>query len=765
MKIDKKCNSFRSYPNCLKRRVKFLICIFMIILNAISPVIASAAVDSNTLSDSDTDANRLYVGGELHAFYPSNAVFSEQMQKYIDAVDSLSFAWSRIDGTDPGNLNITKGQSGNQGFYYPADYLQPVEYAKSQGKSIQLNIYMKGSDGAMLLPYEDKRAQILQAVVNSMQTDISQGEGIYYDGVVIDFEGLQDTDLNKTPILYDGKQIGTYFTQFLTDLKQQLEPLGKKLYVAVNPTLYYDGYHYREILDIADRVILMAHDYEPTEKLNKAQVEQYTGYDALEPVNSPAPIQLVRQAVQEITAAADPSELSKVWLQIAFDSAQWQFSISGADGWGPLDASTLSNQGRLTPLYQSIKARIDNLDGYGQNISKGYNNELQSPFIQYYNSKDKTWNVILYEDSSSIAAKLDLAKSSGLGGISIWSFGNMPDYNDDIGKRYQLDGWSAILAGLSEPYTKSSDSNTIIHFSDKTIEQAVREKLGKLTGNISKTDAKSIYRLYLPSGVKSLSDLKNLTNLEYLDAQQLGLKDITALGKLNNLRVLYLQRNQITDISQLKNLKHLQLLSLNGNKLTGVTPLSGLSELRELYLAENWISDISPISKLRNLRILNLGANNITKINSLSGLVNLEDLYLKENKITSISSLSSLKVLRILSLDKNRISSIKPLTGLTSLKELYLPENRVANISYLKGLDNLKVLSLNRNSIVDLKTLAQLKTLEKLYLKNNKIKDVSSLKGLINLQELYLGGNLISNYSPLSGIYPNLNSQCDFVLK
>lgn len=705
-------------------------------------IILLKAVSSPTV-EAVTDGKGLYAGGELHAFYPSNAVFSKQMEQYIDEVDSVSFAWSKVDATDPSSLNTVKGKNDNQGFYYPEDYLQVVKYAKSKGKSIQLNIYMGGSDGKKLLPYKDKKSQLLQAILSALQTDITQGEEVYYDGVVIDFEGLKDTDGNQTPVLYNGKVIGTHFTQFLSDLKKQLEPLGKKLYVAVNPLLYYDGYHYDEILDIADRVILMAHDYEPVEKLQKSQVEQYTGYDAIEPINSPAPIRLVKQAVKEIKEAADPSQLSKVWLQIAFDSAQWQYKVSSANGWESLDDSALSIKGRLTPLYKSIKARIDNQDGYGQNITQGYNNELQSPFIQYYNTKDKTWNVILYEDSRSITAKIEMAKQSGLGGISIWSLANMPDYNDSKGKEFHLNGWSAILTNMSTPYTATAESKKTISFKDKAVEQAVREKLGKLTGSVSVADAKSIYRLSLPSGVQSLSDLKYLTNLEYLNAKKLDMKDITTIGKLTNLRVLYLQRNQISDISPLKKLKNLQILSLNGNQVASIASLSGLTQLRELYLAENKLKDISALSKLTNLSVLNLGTNSITKISSLSGLKKLSVLYL----------------------DNNKISDLKPLSKLTALTQLYLPGNKVADISSLKGLKKLKILSLNRNAVTDLTPLAKLTSLEKLYLKSNKIKNVTPLKGLTKLNELYLSGNKISDYSELKNIYPNLKKQCDFVLK
>ncbi|MFT4146252.1 MAG: leucine-rich repeat domain-containing protein, partial [Mobilitalea sp.] len=537
--------------------------------------------------------------GVLHAFYPSNAVFSDQIKSYIDNVDSLSFAWSRIDAEDITALNIIKAKNGNYGFYYPSNYIEPVKYAKNNGKSIQLNIYMDGKDATEVLPSADKRSSVIKAITDHLQLDISQGEGIYFDGVVIDFEGLRNTGSDKKSILYEGKTISYYYTQFLTELKTQLTLLDKTMFVAVNPLLYYDGYEYSDLLELADQVILMAHDYEPVQKLQKNQVQQYTGYDVLEPVDSLAPIGSVRDALNDLRrAAADVSQMSKVWLQITFDSAQWQYDVTSAAGWETLKDTVLSKEIRSTPLYKSIKDRVDNKDGAGQNLTYGYNNELQSPYLQYYNSANKTWNVILYEDSTSISAKIDLARTYGVGGISVWSLANVPDYTDTNGLKYKLNGWSTILSKMSIFHKAVANSTKTVTFKDTVIEKAVREKLGFTTEKITVYDIQGIYRLKLPTGVKSIKDLTNLTNLEYLDAQQLGLKDITSLGTLTGLRVLYLQRNSIAEISTLKKLKNLETLSLNGNQVSSITALAGLTKLQKLYLRENKIASLTPSSNI-----------------------------------------------------------------------------------------------------------------------------------------------------------------------
>lgn len=761
-----------NYNNCLiksmKRLVKLCLFVLFIALYSIQPFTAfakeSTQDDSPGVKEAKSTATTMkQKNGELHAFYPANAVFSEQIKKYIDDLDSISFAWSRIDAIDSGNLNTVKGKNGNYGFYYPNDYIKPLEYAKSKGKSIQLNIYMDGEDCTKLLPDKNSRSAMVISIVNAMQTDLSQGNELYYDGVVIDFEGLRDTDKNDNPILYNGKPISDYFIQFLSELKEGFNLMDKNLYVAVNPGVYYDGYDYSKILDIADRVILMAHDYEPTGKLYKYQTKQYTGYDALEPINSLAPIQMVRKALNEMqNAATDSTWLSKVWLQITFDAAQWQFEVKSAKGWENLADATLSKGKRLTPLYKSIKERVDNTDGYGENISYGYNNELQSPYMQYYNLSDKSWNVIIYEDSNSIGAKIDLAKNYKLGGISLWSLSNLPDYNDATGKKFHLNGWDTVISKMNAYDTLPSGSGKYVSFTDTLVEQAIREKLGKETGKISTFELQSIYRLKLPVGVKSLKDLYKLTNLEYLDASGLNLKDITAIGSLTKLRVLYLARNSISNISALKKLSDLELLSLNGNQLVYINTLSSLPNLRELYLRENKIININALNKLIKLETLETGKNSITKIDGIKNLKNLKFLALDNNQITDISALKTLTNIKYLDLSNNKITTIKSLKSLNGLESLYLQRNNISDISSISVLKKLKLLSLNGNKISEVQPLAKLTLLEKLYLKDNKIKSIASLKGLVNLKELYLMGNPVTNYSPVKTVYSKKGFLCDF---
>lgn len=621
----------RTIKQFLVKIIAALICI-VLLSGYLNPQYALAGVSTSNEATSLLDLTKTESTnaeteqrGTLHAFYPANATFTEQIQTYIDQLDSISFAFAQIDADDPAYINTTKGKNGNYGFYYPSDYIMPISYAKEQGKSIQLNIYMSDSDSNLILSDQEKQKELLQAIIDILQTEIAQGSNLYYDGVVIDFEGLRNTDESGNSILYEGKPISDYFVQFLKELNQKLDSIQKKLYVAVNPLLYYDGYDYAQILTIADQVILMAHDYEPTKKLYKYQISQYTGYDALEPMDSLAPINKVRQSLNDmLEAAGDALMLSKVWLQISFDTAQWQFGAKSMSDWMTQSNMTLSKSNRITPLYTTLKDRVANVDKSGTDLSYGYNNELQSPYLQYINASNQTYNIILYEDSKSIKAKINLAKSYELGGISLWSLNNVPDYNDTLSKKYGLNGWDTILTAMEDFDSLPANASKYVSFSDKAVELAVREKLGKTTGKITAYELGSIYRLKLGKGVKSLVDLKKMKQLEYLDASSLGLTDITNLSSLTKLRVLYLQRNKISNITPLKGLTNLEVLSLNGNQITSVKSLAKLKSLQKLYLRENKLKSIYYLKWLGNLKELYVKGNSITTYSSMKKIYNTD---------------------------------------------------------------------------------------------------------------------------------------------
>ncbi|WP_217302693.1 cell wall-binding repeat-containing protein [Clostridium sp. 001] len=252
----------------------------------------------------------------------------------------------------------------------------------------------------------------------------------------------------------------------------------------------------------------------------------------------------------------------------------------------------------------------------------------------------------------------------------------------------------------------------IVSFKDKNLEEAVRDSIDKPNGTLYKSDVEKI---------------------TVLSAQDRGIKDISGIENLTNLQSLALYSNQISDISMVKDLTNLQELNLADNQISDISGLKDLTNLQTLYLQNNKISDINGLKDLTNLQKLLLENNEISDISALKGLTNLESLSLDDNKISDINMLKDLTNLQNLFLADNEISNISALKGVTSLQELYLDSNKISDISELNSLTNLQALGLSSNEISDIKGLKDLIILKFLDLKNNKISDVdkASLKNFL----------------------------------
>lgn len=75
-----------------------------------------------------------------------------------------------------------------------------------------------------------------------------------------------------------------------------------------------------------------------------------------------------------------------------------------------------------------------------------------------------------------------------------------------------------------------------------------------------------------------------LSAREVLHVQGNGLRDLTPLAHLTQLRTLTLQDNRIADLGPLRDLRRLEVLWLAGNPVSDLGPLAGLHQLEDLWL-------------------------------------------------------------------------------------------------------------------------------------------------------------------------------------
>lgn len=144
------------------------------------------------------------------------------------------------------------------------------------------------------------------------------------------------------------------------------------------------------------------------------------------------------------------------------------------------------------------------------------------------------------------------------------------------------------------------------------------------------------------SDVKDITGLSRAVHIEELVLEDLGsFTEVEIIYELDDLEILelsdsHVQDDEITGVSKLNELK---VLNLEDNDISNLAPLKGLSGLKVLDLRANKLKTIIPLGRLKKLEILDLAHNNIASLSSISKLVNLKHLDLAGNEVTDITTL------------------------------------------------------------------------------------------------------------------------------
>lgn len=118
-------------------------------------------------------------------------------------------------------------------------------------------------------------------------------------------------------------------------------------------------------------------------------------------------------------------------LQISFDWTVWQKK----------DGKVINS----VPKTYDLKSFLDLLNS-DQKIDYYYSKEYSSPYIKFTDPKTGIENTVWYENTSSVMEKVRLAEMFGIGGISLWRLGLIPDYESAAdGRKLEMDVWQNIL--------------------------------------------------------------------------------------------------------------------------------------------------------------------------------------------------------------------------------------------------------------------------------------------------------------------------------
>lgn len=332
----------------------------------------------------------------LHGFY----AFSSFSQIGLTAeMDGVSLGWARLAAREDGTPWINTTSADGNSWTIPQQPEAALDCFRENGTPYNLNIFC---DDAAILTDPVTRAAAAQAVA-------AYADG--YAGITMDYEALRAGSKDS-------------FTAFMTELRAALSA-DKTLYVCVTPVVpdgsYFDGYDYRALGELCDKVILMAHDY------------QYTsvpvGYLGTTRTDSPlTPFNKIYYALCALTdPATGVADRSKLALAISFGSVGWQVDPEGR----------LLDTASVHPAPATISGRLRQED-----TRMGWSELFRNPYL-YYTTEEGVHYRLWYEDARSVMDKVNLAQMFGITGVSLWRLGNIPN---DSGDGLYYDVWAALTA-------------------------------------------------------------------------------------------------------------------------------------------------------------------------------------------------------------------------------------------------------------------------------------------------------------------------------
>ena len=273
--------------------------------------------------------------------------------------------------------------------------------------------------------------------------------------------------------------------------------------------------------------------------------------------------------------------------------------------------------------------------------------------------------------------------------------------------------------------------------------------------------------------ISDVTPLSGLTQLTSLSLAGNNIKDVSPLGKLVNLKQLYLlsrfdeyysfyDNNLLEGDLGFENLVNLEFISLPYYYMVDVTSLKNLPKLKainlflytpynEMYI-EDWDLTIRrPVETFKELspKFFN-GFEELDNVEELyiDGTYGFEDLITKMS-LEQIGDMASLKKLTYISSAGTNIDNV---AALTNVEDLQLKISYTVDYSPLKNLTKLKKLNLN-NYNPKLDYIVQMKNLEELTLGGGTSKKVTSdITPLLGFTELKKLSVVVDPAADLSGL-------------
>lgn len=271
-----------------------------------------------------------------------------------------------------------------------------INTARSRGVTVLLTVIL--FDDAAI-----KSLVTSTAAQTALATNLANQINGRADGVVLDFEGTNSTNWAQ---LMPG---------FITALRSNMTArLGwtPQIFVASPAVNWSGGWNFRSVAEVSDGLFIMGYDFYGSWSSTSGPSAPLTGGSFN-----------VTNTVQSQYAAARAAVPHKLILGMPFYGNQWR--TTGSAAYAPVSSYVGS------VVYSSAASLVTQW-------GRSWDATSHTPYVRW-NSAGQ-WNQVWFDDADSVTAKVNLAKSSRLGGVGMWAVG----YEDS---RTEL--WSAIGSTLA----------------------------------------------------------------------------------------------------------------------------------------------------------------------------------------------------------------------------------------------------------------------------------------------------------------------------
>lgn len=336
----------------------------------------------------------------VHGFY---AISSHSQLSLGEKMDAVSAGWARMTW-DGASAKLQTDRAGGNEYAIPDGWQEVSDALSENSVPLNLSVFMAGQELKDLLASKTGREEAVREIMDALTAGP-------YDGVTLDFEGLRSGSRRD-------------FTSFLESLSGTLRLSSVKpytLYVCVPPVLtdgpYFDGYDYAAIGSLADKVVLMAYDYDASDLSGFVGSEYYK-------TAATAPIGRIAASLYAAVAEIDPS---KLLLGFSCKNVAWKID----------EGEKLLSGSPVYPSNETVAKRLAQSD-----TKRGWSAEYRQSYA-VYTTEDGGRYFLWYQSDQSVEAVMDAAKAFGITGVSLWRLGIVPQYT--IGESAW--NWSALLGG------------------------------------------------------------------------------------------------------------------------------------------------------------------------------------------------------------------------------------------------------------------------------------------------------------------------------